>query len=70
MLLQSKETGTLVKISDTTALINPLEETVQGCIQAGQEEQAPEQFSKKTLIFPSGESLPECWMNDQYRQNR
>ncbi|GAB4380891.1 MAG: acetyltransferase [Elainellaceae cyanobacterium] len=68
MLLHSKETGSLVKILDTTELINPLKETVHGQLQEGQEEQPPEEFNKSTLIFPSGENLPQCWINDKYRK--
>ncbi|MCU0536446.1 MAG: acetyltransferase [Hydrococcus sp. Prado102] len=69
MFLQDKETGTLVEILDVEALFNPARDavTIQG--QAGQEEQEPEPYSKDKLIFPSGESLPRCWLDADYRNN-
>lgn len=69
MLLQDKQTGSLVKILDTDALINPSEETVPARLQEGQEEQDPEQFAKDSLVFPSGESLPRCWLDADYRSS-
>ncbi|MBR8830327.1 MAG: hypothetical protein N5P05_003423 [Chroococcopsis gigantea SAG 12.99] len=67
MLLQDKETGTLVEIEDIIALINPSQGEITGQIQAGQEEQPPESFSKQSLKFPSGEDLPLCWLDADYR---
>lgn len=67
MLLQEKQTGNLVKILDVQALINPAEAEIHGRVQEGQEEQDPESFAKDELIFPSGESLPRCWLDADYR---
>lgn len=67
MLLQNKQTGDLIKVLDTDALINPAQPSVPGRIQEGQEEQDPEQIAKESLVFPSGESLPQCWLNADYR---
>ncbi len=67
MFLQNKETGVLVEILDTKALIDPLESKIPVKVQAGQEEQDPEGVSKEALIFPSGESLPRCWVDADYR---
>ncbi len=69
MLLQDTETGTLVEIEDITDLINPNQEEITGQIQAGQEEQPPESFTKQRLKFPSGEDLPLCWLDANYRLN-
>jgi hypothetical protein len=69
MFLQNKETGVLVEILDTKALIDPLESKIPGQVQAGQEEQDPEGISKQNLIFPSGESLPRCWVDANYQTN-
>jgi hypothetical protein len=33
----------------------------------GQEEQDPETFMKQNLVFPSGENLPLCWLDANYR---
>ncbi|NEQ29912.1 MAG: acetyltransferase [Leptolyngbya sp. SIO4C5] len=68
MLMQNKETGILFKVTDTEALFNPVENEVTGQPQAGQEEQPPESVSKTKLVFPSGEQLPVCWTDPDYRQ--
>lgn len=68
MFLQDKESGTLVEILNVEALFSPLENKVSGQIQAGQEEQDPESFEKKNLMFPSGESLPQCWLDANYNK--
>lgn len=66
MFLKSKETGTLIKIHDTESLINPNQQEVKGQNQAGQEEQDTTTYSKQELVFPSGESLPRCWLDSNY----
>jgi hypothetical protein len=67
MFLQDKETGNLVEILDVQALINPNQMAVLGQVQAGEEEQDPEPTQKESLIFPSGEDLPRCWIDTDYR---
>jgi len=67
MFLHSKKAGALVKVTDPTELIDPSTDTIQGRIQAGEEEQDPERFAKTDLIFPSGETLPRCWVDADYR---
>jgi len=69
MLLKEKESGTLIEIIDVEALLSPSKNEVPGRIQSGQEEQDPENFNKETLIFPSGEILPRCWMDANYTTN-
>ncbi|MGE5660145.1 MAG: acetyltransferase [Actinomycetota bacterium] len=69
MFLKEKESGNLVKILDVDALTSPTRNEVSGCIQAGQEEQNAENFGKEQLIFPSGEGLPRCWMDADYKSN-
>jgi hypothetical protein len=69
MLLQEKETGNLIEILDIQLLIDPTEPAVSAKDQAGQEEQDPEKFDKTGLVFPSGEELPRCWMDANYRNN-
>jgi hypothetical protein len=68
MLLKDKETDNLIEILDIHALINPTQSSVSGQVQAGQEEQNPACFEKQTLKFPSGESLPRCWMDADYQK--
>jgi hypothetical protein len=67
MLLQNKQDGTLIKVLDVDTLINPSHDQVPGRTQSGQEEQDPETFSKQELVFPSGESLPQCWLDANYK---
>lgn len=67
MLLQDKQNGNLVEILDIEALFSPKKTTVKGQCQAGEEEQDPESFAKDKLIFPSGENLPQCWMDANYK---
>ena len=67
MLLKNKRDEDLIQISKLDELIDPFKEQVTGQIQAGQNEQPPEPFDKKDLVFPSGESLPKCWLDSDYK---
>lgn len=67
MLLQLKDSGELLKILDVQKLIDPSIDTIHARDQEGQEEQSPEAYKKEDLVFPSGESLPCCWMDVNYR---
>jgi hypothetical protein len=69
MFLHSKQKDALVEVLDIEGLINPNQEEVLGQIQSGEEEQDPEPSSKADLIFPSGESLPRCWVDADYRKS-
>ncbi|MEW5859739.1 MAG: acetyltransferase [Cyanobacteriota bacterium] len=66
MFLKNKQTGDLIEILNVEELFNPNKKAVSGKDQAGQEEQETASFEKKELIFPSGESLPRCWMDENY----
>ncbi|MCG9889706.1 MAG: acetyltransferase [Thermosynechococcaceae cyanobacterium MS004] len=68
MLLQKKDNGTLVEIVDIQEIISPNQSEVMGRVQAGEEEQDPERIQKQSLIFPSGESLPRCWIDADYQK--
>ncbi len=67
MFLHNKETNSLVEIEDVQTLINPNQHEVVARSQSGEEEQEPESFHKGNLIFPSGEDLPRCWVDADYR---
>ncbi len=67
MLLHDKEKDALVEVLDLVALINPNQTEIFGQVQSGQEEQDPAPSRKVDLIFPSGESLPRCWVDADYR---
>jgi len=67
MLLQIKDSSELVKIVDIQELIDPNIDIVHGQEQEGQEEQDTDSFKKENLVFPSGESLPRCWIDANYK---
>ncbi|MDZ8108184.1 MAG: acetyltransferase [Nostoc sp. DedQUE12a] len=67
MLLQLKDTGELVKILEIEELLDPNTDVVRAKDQEGQEEQEPDSFKKENLVFPSGEDLPRCWLDADYR---
>ena len=72
MFLQSKSKGTdtliEIKDKDLEILFNPLKNEIEGQVQEGQEEQDPEPFDKHDLTFASGEDLPRCWIDPDYRK--
>jgi hypothetical protein len=70
VLLQKTADGTLVEILDLQEIIDPSQDRVMGRVQSGQEEQDPESVQKQSLNFPSGESLPRCWIDPDYRQDQ
>jgi hypothetical protein len=69
MFLHNKQKDALVEVLDLEGLINPKQDEVLGQVQSGQEEQDPEPSPKADLIFPSGESLPRCWVDPDYRKS-
>lgn len=69
MFLHHQPSGELVEILDPRELWNPFVEKVMGRFQAGEELQDPEPFTKSHLIFPSGEPLPVCWFDPDYRKH-
>ena len=68
MYLKHKANGDLVEITDLTGLFDPFQSKVTGRYHAGEEMQDPQDFSKQALIFPSGEALPQCWRDANYKQ--
>ncbi len=67
MFLQDKSSDTLIEITDLETLFNPLRNEIEGRIQEGEEEQDPQPFPKQDLTFASGEELPRCWIDPNYR---
>ena len=67
MYLRHAASGDLVEILELSALFDPCLGEVSGRFHAGEEMQEPEAFRKAELAFPSGESLPRCWMDPDYR---
>lgn len=67
MLLKMKESDDLIEILYLEELLSPAQDTIEGQMQSGQNEQPPEPFPKKDLVFPSGENLPLCWLDSDYQ---
>lgn len=70
MFLQVKNSADVIEIENIEELINPNQDTVQGRDQLGQNEQGVKPYKKEELVFPSGEDLPRCWINPNYRQEQ
>ncbi|MEG3440414.1 acetyltransferase [Pannus brasiliensis CCIBt3594] len=69
MFLKHQPSGNLVEVLNLDELIDPFLAKVEGRFHSGQEMQDPEPFTKSHLIFPSGESLPVCWLDSHYDRN-
>ncbi|MDH3871655.1 MAG: acetyltransferase [Gammaproteobacteria bacterium] len=67
MYLRNKENGDLVEVLDITAMVDPCRDEVSGRYHAGEELQDPAPFKKSVLGFPSGEELPRCWVDADYK---
>jgi hypothetical protein len=68
MYLMNKQNGDLVEVLDMTAMVDPCRDELPGRYHAGEELQEPTGFSKSTLVFPSGEALPQCWVDPKYNE--
>ena len=68
MFLKQKSSGDLVELVSLENMYDPCQDQVTGKVHAGEEMQDPETFFKSDLIFPSGESLPLCWLNPKYQE--
>ncbi len=68
MYLKTKLNGDLVEVLGQGDLIDPCCASITGRYHRGEEAQDPESFDKKELIFPSGEELPVCWVDADYRK--
>ena len=67
MFLKSKSHGELVELLEVSNLYDPFKKEILGRFHAGEEMQDPEIFLKSELIFPSGEALPQCWLDPDYK---
>jgi hypothetical protein len=69
MFLLHRSNQVLVEILELSDLFDPFKTEVLGMSHAGEELQDPALFSKVELDFPSGESLPICWLDGHYREH-
>lgn len=67
MLLKHAESGDLAQVVTLEELFDPNHSTVTVRYHAGEEAGDPTAVDKSSLIFPSGESLPKCWLEPHYR---
>jgi hypothetical protein len=67
MYLKHRESGHMVEVLGVDDLFNPMHESLFGRYHYGEEAQDPERFAKASLIFLSGEELPQCWRDVHYR---
>jgi len=69
MFLKDRTSGDLVEVLSLQDLFDPFQVEVVGRYQQGEEVQDPEKLKKAELIFPSGEALPQSWIDPHYRDD-
>lgn len=69
MFLKQRSNGELVEVLDTQALFDPFKAAIRGRYNAGEELPDPQTFAKHDLMFCSGEALPRCWTDPDYRRD-
>ncbi len=67
MFLLERSSGHMVEVLSLNDLFNLYHEEVVGRYHYGEEVQDPEKFRKSGLVFLSGEELPRCWTDPDYR---
>lgn len=67
MYLMHKPSGDLVEVLTVDQLFDPFQREISGRFHAGEELQEPAAFAKSELVFPSGEYLPRCWVDPNYK---
>jgi hypothetical protein len=69
MYLMQKDSEKLIEVLSLNDLFNPNHHNIVGRFHAGEELQDAETFGKDQIKFPSGEPLPQCWLDSNYRQH-
>ena len=69
MFLKHRINGDMIDVNEMTDLTNLFHKKVTGRYQSGEELQDPEEFNKIDLVFLSGEELPRCWTDPNYRKS-
>ncbi|MFM7239147.1 MAG: acetyltransferase [Cyanobium sp.] len=64
--IRHDDDSSLVEVLDLRQLFDPFAPRVLGRLHAGEELQDPTALNKAELSFPSGESLPRCWLDPHY----
>jgi hypothetical protein len=69
MFLKERKSEELVEVLDTGQLFDPFQSAIVGRYNFGEEMPDPRTFAKTDLVFCSGEALPRCWIDPDYRQD-
>ncbi|TNE83473.1 MAG: acetyltransferase [Gammaproteobacteria bacterium] len=69
MFLKEQSSNHLVEVMSLQGLIDPFQAHISVRFHYGEEAQEPESIEKSTLVFPSGEPLPRCWLDPHYRDH-
>jgi hypothetical protein len=69
MFLKEKNSKHLVEVLSLEELFDPMKATFKGRLNIGEEMPEADQFHKSEVSFPSGESLPRCWVDVHYRDD-
>jgi len=67
MLLMEKETGHLIEVIEPTEVFDPFKDSFTGRLDFGEDVAEPDSFKKAMVSFLSGENLPRCWVDPDYR---
>jgi hypothetical protein len=68
MFLKHRDSNDLVEVTHLADLFDPCVSQVRGRFHSGEELQDEDAFAKAALVFPSGEALPACWRDANYRR--
>jgi hypothetical protein len=69
MFLKHKKTDELIEVMRIEDLYDPNLGEIMGRSHSGEEMQDPMIYIKTDLAFPSGETLPQCWLDVNYRMH-
>jgi len=68
MFLTDLDSNGLIQVLNLDAVFDPFTPKVRGRTQEGEDTMDEGEFDKERLVFPSGEALPLCWRDSNYRR--
>jgi len=69
MYLRNKANGDLAEVEKLEVLMDPNATSLMVHYFAGEEMGEPVSVKKDAMVFPSGEALPQCWLDPHYRMS-
>lgn len=69
MFLKHRPGNCLIDVIDDADVLDPFVKTVRARSQAGEDTVDIGFYPKTELVFPSGEPLPLCWRDKNYREH-